>query len=83
MQDAAVHSRHWQPKISLGLKSALNIILVTLFLGIGMVTFSYRTYCAGLEEQKIQQATTMRTISSSMASQAHHLSERGRVTFIP
>lgn len=64
MQDAAVHSRHWKPKVSLGLKSALNIILITLFLGVGMVSFSYCTYCAGLEEQKIQQATNVaQTIS--------------------
>ncbi|MGN0708269.1 MAG: SpoIIE family protein phosphatase [Faecalibacterium sp.] len=57
MQDTAARAGHWQPKVSLGVKSALNVILMTLFLGVGMVAFSYRTYCAGLEDQKIQQAT--------------------------
>lgn len=80
MPDTAVHSRHWQPKISLGLKSALNIILVTVFLGIGMVTFSYRNYCAGLEEQKIQQATNVaQTISQLVgADTVEHYYQSGQ-----
>lgn len=80
MPDTAVHSRHWQPKVSLGLKSALNIILVTAFLGIGMVTFSYRTYCAGLEEQKIQQATNVaQTISQLVgADTVEHYYQSGQ-----
>lgn len=59
MQDTDAAPRRKRPKFSLGLKSMLNIILITVFLSAGAGTFSYRTYCTGLEEQKIQQATNV------------------------
>ena len=81
MQDTAARSGHWQPKVSLGVKSALNVILMTLFLGVGMVAFSYRTYCAGLEDQKIQQATHVaQTISQLVgADRVEHYFQSGQM----
>ena len=74
------HSRHWRPRVSLGLKSTLNIFLITAFLGIGMVTFSYHTYCAELEEQKIQQAINVaQTISQLIgADTVEHYYQSGQ-----